>query len=29
MVLFLVALFMVIAVDGLLGRLLPAPREAR
>lgn len=29
MVLFLVALFMVIAVDGLLGRLLPASREAR
>lgn len=29
MVLFLVALFMVIAVDGLLGRLLPAPREVR
>ncbi len=29
MVLFLVALVLVIAVDGLLGRLLPAPREAR
>lgn len=29
MVLFMVALVLVIAVDGLLGRLLPAPREAR
>ncbi len=29
MVLFLVALVLVIAVDGLLGRMLPAPREAR
>lgn len=29
MVLFVVALVLVIAVDGLLGRLLPAPRGAR
>lgn len=29
MVLFMVALVLVIAVDGALGRLLPAPREAR
>ncbi|WP_287986378.1 exosortase B [Piscinibacter sp.] len=29
MVLFMVALVLVIAVDGLLGRVLPAPREAR
>lgn len=29
MVLFLVALVMVIAVDALLGRLLPTPREGR
>lgn len=29
MVLFLVALIMVMAVDALLGRLLPAPREGR
>lgn len=29
MVLFAVALALVIGVDGLLGRLLPAPREAR
>lgn len=29
MVLFMVALLLVIGVDGLLGRVLPAPREAR
>lgn len=29
MVLFMVALVLVIAVDGLLGRVLPTPREAR
>lgn len=29
MVLFLVALVMVMLVDALLGRLLPAPREVR